>query len=117
MRYAIIFLITIVISLFIIYYKPYLGVYSDTVTITLDSEYEDFNWTYEIDNDNLVLLDQKNNSWTFKINKKGVSNLYFYYSRGDYVRHKIYYKFKTRGNKIFWLEGYGEGLLSYPNPK
>lgn len=116
MRYIIIFFVTIILSLFIMFYNPYLGVYKDNITISLDDSIEGYEWKYEMDNDNLTLLKKDNKTWKFNINKNGISNLYFTYSNNEGIKYKIYYKFKIKNNKIYWLEGYGEGLLSYPNP-
>ena len=116
MRYIFIFSITLILCLIIIFYNPYLGVYKDSITIVLDDEVENYDWSYSIDNDNLILDSSEFNSCKFVINSNGISNLYFTYSDQSNVKYKIYYKLKVKGNKIFWLEGYGEGLLSYPNP-
>lgn len=117
MRYIVIFLITAVLCLFIMFYNPYLGVYNDTITINLDDEVENYDWNYVIDNDHLKLINYGDNVWTFKAESNGVSNLYFTYSYNDNKKYEIYYKLKVKNNKIYWIEGYGEGLLSYPNPK
>ena len=117
MRYILIFGITLILALFIIFYNPYLGVYKDTITINLDDEVENYDWTFKLDNDSLVLSESNNNEWIFKPNKDGITNLYFTYSDQQNTKYEIYYKIKVSGSKIYWLEGYGKGLLSYPNPK
>ncbi len=117
MRYIIIFSITFILCMFIIFYNPYLGVYDKSITIYLDDELENYDWNYKIDNDNLELSSFDTNNWTFTVNKNGISNLYFTYSDQDNIKYEIYYKLRVRNNKIYWLEGYGKGLLEYPNPK
>ena len=117
MRYIIIFGITFIIALFILFYNPYLGVYKDTITISLDDEIENYDWNYTIDNESLKLFKSVSNEWTFKVNHDGTTNLIFAYSYQDNTKYEIYYKLKVSGSKIYWLEGYGKGLLSYPNPK
>ena len=117
MRYILIFAITFILCLFILFYNPYLGVYKDTITISLDDELESYSWNYRNDNDCIILSSSSENEWIFKPNKDGISNLYFTYTDQDNVKYEIYYKLKVKNNKIDWLEGYGKGLLSYPNPK
>ena len=116
MRYVLIFSITLILLLLILFYNPYLGVYKDYINISLDDNIENYDWKYEIDNDNIELVESNDQLWKFKTNKNGITNLYFIYSNNDDVKYKIYYKLKIKNNKIYWLEGYGEGLLSYPNP-
>lgn len=116
MRYIIIFGITTIILLFILFYNPYLGVYKDYINISFDNNIDNYEWNYEIDNDNIELVESDDQSWKFKANKDGISNLYYTYSDSKNIKYKIYYKLKVKNNKIYWLEGYGEGLLSYPNP-
>lgn len=116
MRYFIIFFITFILCLLILFYNPYLGVYKDNMTIYLEDNVENFSWSYELNNDNIMLYNKDNNNWTFVPNKNGVTDLFFTYTNKDSVKYKIYYKLKIKNNKIYWLEGYGEGLLSYPNP-
>ena len=117
MRYIVIFTVTFILALFIIFYNPYLGVYNDTITIELDDQIEGYEWNYESDSDSLVLVESSNSSWKYIINKDGITNLVFKYSNQDDTKYEIYYKLKVKKNKIYWLEGYGKGLLSYPNPK
>ena len=117
MRYIFIFVITIILSLIILFYHPYLAVYKDYITINLDDDLEGYDWNYTLDNDNLKLVEKKDNTWKFKTNKKGLTNMYFTYTNNDDTKYTIYYKLKVKSNMIIWLEGYGEGLLNYPNPK
>ncbi len=117
MRYIIIFGITLILCLVILFYNPYLGVYKDHITITLDDEIENYDWDYTLDNDCLILEKESEIEWQFKTNKDCVCNLTFTYSDHENIKYEIYYKLKVSKNKIYWLEGYGNGLLSYPNPK
>ena len=116
MRYFIIFGVTFVLLLFILFYNPYLGVYNDSVTIKYDFNDEGYSWDYTIYNDNLILKDSDANSWTFIPNKNGVCKLIFKYTSEENSKYTIEYKFKIKGNKIYWLDGVGYGLLDYPNP-
>ena len=116
MRYYIIFGITLILLLIILFYNPYLGVYKDKVTIEYDFDQEGYYWKYEIDNNNLILKEESENTWVFIPNKNGKTELKFYYTNGEDNKYTIFYTFKVRKNKIFWLNGEGYGLLSYPNP-
>ena len=116
MRYFIIFLITFILLLLILFYNPYLGVYKDYINISLEDSIENYDWSFETDNDNIKLVDSTDHSWKFKINKNGITNLNFIYSDSNNIKYQIFYKLKIKNNKIYWLEGYGKGLLSYPNP-
>ena len=116
MRYYIIFGITIVLVLIILFFNPFLGVYNKKVTIEYSFNEEGYSWNYEIDGESLVLDQMDNDKWTFKTNKNGVSNIKFIYSDGENNKYEIYYKFRVFGKKILWIDGYGKGLLDYPNP-
>ncbi len=116
MRYIIIFSVTIILSLFIIFYNPYLGVYKDSVTINLNNDLDNYSWNYTIDNDNLKLVSSDDSNWKFIPQRDGETNLLFSYSNNDDIKYEIYYKFKIKNKTIYWLEGYCNGLLSYPNP-
>ncbi len=116
MRYFILFFITIVLTLFIMFYNPYLGVYKDKLTIEYDFNEEGYSWNYTVDNDNIELIESSDSKWVFVPKKNGKTKLVFNYSNNDINKYSIYYIFKVRGNKIFWLEGEGTGLMDYPNP-
>ena len=116
MRYYIIFGITFVLLLFILFYNPYLGVYNGSVTIEYSFDDEDYIWSYEINNDSLVLADSTDNKWKFKPNKDGNVKLIYKYSNEDITKYTIEYEFKVKDNKIYWVDGVGYGLTDYPNP-
>ena len=116
MRYFIIFGITFILAAFIIFYKPYLAVYEDSITIEYNYNEENYKWSYKINNDNLSLVDQGENKWVFTPNKNGKTNIVFEYSNGEKTLYTIDYEFKIKNNKIFWTKGSAKGLLSYPNP-
>ena len=122
-------IITLILSLLIIFYKPndkYLGVFENKITIENDIEKDDYEWTYEINNNNLVLdsegkskLSSKNikRFWTFVPIKDGETTISFYYSKQDEeYTTKITYKFKIKKNKIIWIEGEATGTYDFPNP-
>lgn len=116
MRYYIIFGITIVLLLFILFYNPYLGVYSDSITIKYDFNEENYYWEYNIDNDNLILDSNGDNYWKFIPNQNGNTKLEFIYKNDQDIKYRIIYSFKIRKNKIYWIDGEGYGLLDFPNP-
>ncbi len=117
MRYILIFGITLILSLVIIFYpQNYLAKYKDEINIEYDYHDNGYNWNYVSDNDNIILKESTDNKWTFIPNKNGNSTVTFTYSKEDNVKYKIIYKFKIKGNKIYWLKGDGYGLQSYPNP-
>jgi len=116
MRYYIIFGVTLIITLFILFYNPFLGVYKNQITIEYDFNVEGFSWTYDIKGEALKIVSESDNKWVFKPNKNGFSEITFVYSNGEKNKYTIYYKFKVHNNKIYWLEGNGIGLLEYPNP-
>ena len=116
MRYIILFGITIILALFIMFYNPYLGIYKDQVTIEYDFKEENYTWKYDLSNDNLILKDSSENKWTFIPNKNGKITVNFYYTNDHENLYEIMYEFKVKNNKIYWLKGEGKGLLSYPNP-
>ncbi len=118
MRYIVIFSTTIILALLILFYpRNYLLKFKDSVTIDYESMNTDNLWTYEIDNDNLMLENNVNNLWKFIPKKDGETILTYYYNKvGEKYKYKIIYKFIIKGNKIIWKEGEGQGLLDYPNP-
>ena len=116
MRYFIIFGVTFILLLFILFYNPYLGVFKDSVTIEYDYHEEGYSWDYEIDKDCLKISSEEENKWVFIPNKNCTCNLLYRYNNGEEVMYEIAYEFKVKGNKIYWLTGSGNGLLSYPNP-
>ncbi len=119
MRYIIMFVVTIVISLIIIFYpRNYLLKFKDSVTIDYQSIGKDDLWSYDIDNNNLELLNSSNNLWKFIPAKNGKTVLTYYYDKkedGSY-KYKIVYEFTIKGNKIIWVDGTAYGMLDYPNP-
>ena len=117
MRYIFIFATTIIIALLILFYpQKYLSKYEDEINIEYDYKDEGYKWNYEINNDNIILKENNNDKWTFIPNKNGKTTITFSYSKDDDVKYKIIYDLKIKGNKIYWLNGEGYGLLSYPNP-
>ena len=116
MRYIIIFGVTLLLALVIIYYNPYLGVYNDQMTIEYSYSEDGYTWKYELDNNNINIDTVNENKWIIKPNKNGVSNIVYRYLNEDDVMYEIHYELKIKGNKIYWKSGYGIGLLTYPNP-
>ena len=116
MRYYIIFGITFILLLIILFYNPFLGVYKNNVTIEYNFKDEGYSWNYKVDGDSLVIDQEEDNKWTFNIKKNGVTKITFNYSNGEKNKYEIYYKFRVIGKHILWTDGYGNGLLNYPNP-
>ena len=117
MRYILIFGTTLIITLLILFYpSKYLAKYENELNIEYDYKDEGYEWNYEINNDNIILKENNNDKWTFIPNKDGKSTITFTYSKEDNVKYKIIYDLKIKGNKIYWINGMGYGLLSYPNP-
>ena len=113
MRYIIIFGVTLIISLFLIFYsQQYLMKYNDIITVDYTNLTEDNLWNYEISNNNIKLKENKDKIWTFVPNKNGKVTLTFKYDNNKY---KIIYELKIKGNKIIWISGKAYGLLDYPN--
>ena len=115
-RYIIMFGITIILALIIIFYNPFLGSYKNSVNIEYDFNEEGYEWNYEINGDSLKVKDLSSNHWLLTTNKNGITNITFTYSKDDDIKYEIYYKFRVFGKRIFWLEGSGSGLFNYPNP-
>ena len=117
MRFVIIFGVTLILSLLILFYNPYLGVYKNTITIDYsDISDGSFSWSFIKNNDCIELYNESENKWVFVPKNNGKSTLTFYYQNQSDVKYKIIYDFKIKNNKIYWLNGEGYGLLSYPNP-
>ena len=116
MRYIVIFGVTIIMVLIILFYNPYLGVYKDQITIEYSFDEEGYHWEYNIDNNNLILKESSENKWVFAPNGNGKTIVNYYYTNGHDNKYEIYYEFKVSNNMIYWLKGEGLGLLSYPNP-
>ncbi len=117
MRYILIFGVTIILTLLILFYpQKYLAKYENEINIEYDFKDEGYNWNYDINNDNIVLKENNGDKWTFIPNKNGTSTITFTYSKDDNIKYKITYDLKIKGKKIYWLNGEGSGLFSYPNP-
>lgn len=116
MRYFIIFGITLILVLIILFFNPFLGTYNNTVTIEYSYNDEGYSWDYNIDGESLIIKEFEGDKWIFKANKNGVSNITFKYSNEDDIKYEIKYKFRVFGKKILWIDGSGKGLLEFPNP-
>ena len=120
MRFVVIFVLTIVGLVGIMFYEPkldekLLSVFEDTVTIDYKELDESKNWTYEINNDSLKEVSHDDTSFVFESNNDGVSELVFYYQKNDYdYKYKVTYSFEVKNNKIYWREGKTEGLMNFP---
>ena len=121
MRFIIIFILTIVGLIGIYFYEPkvdekLLSVFEDNVTIDYSKLDTSKDWTYEIDNDNLIEVENNKSLFKFKSNKDGVSNIIFYYQKNeeDY-KYKVIYNFEVIDDMIYWREGKTEGLMEFPD--
>lgn len=115
------FIVTLIITIYILFFSPinkYLGVYNDKMIIYYDFDNVDgYEWSYTLNNDNIILSDFQNSKWVFKPNKNGSVKLIFKYINNDNdTLYVITYDLKVRGNKIIWLNGEGVGLVNFPNP-
>ena len=116
MRYFIIFTITIILALFIAFYKPYLYVYNDSVTIEYNYNEPDYRWEYDINNNNLSIKKVTDNKWILTPKSNGKTFISFKYVNNDDVKYTINYEFKVSNKKIYWINGEAKGLLNFPNP-
>ena len=121
MRYYIIFGLTfigILIILFFDPYKDYLGVYKNNATIEYKEKEDGYEWILISSNDNLIIEEINNNKWNIKINKKGSTNVKatFINMTTNDIKYTINYKFKNNGKKLFWLDGIGKGISDFSNP-
>lgn len=121
MRFIIIFILTVVGLIGIYFYEPkvdekLLSVFEDNVTIDYSKLDTSKDWTYEIDNDNLIEVENNKSLFKFKSNKDGVSNIVFYYQKNeeDY-KYKVIYNFEVIDDMIYWREGKTEGLMEFPD--
>ena len=116
MRYFIIFIITIILAIFIAFYKPYLYVYNNSVTIEYDYNDIDYSWVYSVDNNNLNIEKVNKNKWILTPKSNGKTLISFKYTNNDNIKYIIDYVFDIKGNKIYWVSGEAKGLLNFPNP-
>ena len=118
MRYYIIFGVTLVLVLLIIFCTPYLGTYKNKMTIDYqDIEVIDgYKWEYETKDKELKVTEKSENKWVFKPVKSGKYEITFTYKNEEDTKYTIYYKFYVLGKRIFWTEGNAKGLLNYSNP-
>lgn len=120
MRFVIIFVLTIIGLVGIMFYEPklddkLLSVFEDTVTIDYKELDESKDWTYEINNDSLKEVSHDDTSFVFESNNDGISELVFYYQKSDDdYKYKVIYSFEVKDNKIYWREGKTEGLMDFP---
>jgi energy-coupling factor transporter transmembrane protein EcfT len=115
-RYFIIFGITLVLTLIILFSNPFLGTYKNKMTIKYDEVEEGYRWEYKSKGNALKIIKEKDNEWVFKPNKTGKYEITYYYKNEEGTKVTIYYKFRVFGKRIFWMEGNAKGVLNYPNP-
>ena len=122
MRYYIIFGITIVLALLIMFYNPnskkYLGIYKEDLTIEYNIIEDGYVWNY-LSNSDIVSIEKiSDTKWIVKPLKDGIVNVSFEFNNleTNERKYQIDYEFKIKNNKIYWTSGTGYGLLDYPNP-
>lgn len=124
MRYYIIFGITFILLLIILFYTPndkYLGVYENIVNINLEDlkvSDEGYKWLYQKD-DSINVNIINNSSWKLSFSKDGKFKITYYYTQNENIedaKYIIYYEFERNKNKIYWISGKAKGLLDFPNP-
>lgn len=112
MRYIVIFGITLIITLLLIFYpQKYLMKFNDKIIVDYTDLTEENLWEYEISNNNIKLRSNEDKVWTFIPNKNGDVTLTFKYDN----KYKIIYELEVKGNKITWVSGKAFGLIDYPN--
>ena len=116
MRYYIMFGITLLLCLVILFYTPYLGIYKNNVSIKFDLQEEGYTWKYNIEGNSLKFDKEENNMYTFKTNGVGTTKITFTHSNNDDTKYEVYYKFYVIAGHIFWKESIGSGFVDYPNP-
>jgi len=122
MRYYIIFGVTIILALLIMFYNPnskkYLGIYKKELTIEYDIVEPGYAWDYFYDNDIINIEKVSDTKWIIKSLDDGTVNINFKFNNieTDENKYEINYQFKISNNKIYWTSGVGYGLLDYPNP-
>ena len=116
MRYYIIFGVTLVLVLIILFFNPFLGVFKNQITIEYNYNDEGYSWEYTIDGESLKISEESDNKWVFKVNKNGLTSINYSYKNEDNIKYQINYKFRVFNNKIYWIKGSGKGLLDFPNP-
>lgn len=116
MRYFIIFGVTALLVLIILFFNPFLGTYSKTVSFDFSKNQEGCKWNYIIKGDSLKYDQSKKNIFKFKASKNGKGTIIFTCSDAEEVKHEVDYKFKVFAKQIFWVESNGKGLYNYPNP-
>ncbi len=121
MRFYIIFGITLILLICILFYNPngeYLGIYKENVKITYDYDDKDYFWIFEVSNNNIKVDEINNNTWNLSANNNGNFYINFYYTKDnkENYKYKIYYEFKVEKGIIYWIYGEANGLLDFPNP-
>jgi len=118
MRYIIIFVTTLILLLFVLFYNPYLGTYKDQLTIEYDFNESDYIWNYKSDCKSMNINKINDNKWVLKAVSNGLCSVSFEYNNinDNSRKYLIKYIFKVKNNKIYWLDGEGTGLLNFPNP-
>ena len=116
MRYFIIFGITAILVLIILFYNPFLGTYNNDLTFDFSKNKDECKWNYIVDGDSFKIDKDTKNIFKFKANKNGKSSIIFTCGDAEEVIHEVKYDFKVFAKQIFWLESNGTGLYNYPNP-
>lgn len=120
MRFKVMFGVTSIVVLLLIFYpqNSYLSKYKNYITVN----YENLklnskcNWDYKLSNDNIKLVNKKDNTWRYKYNKDGKTTLIYYCKdENNKELYTITYDLKMKNNYIYWINGKAAGLLDFPN--
>lgn len=120
MRFKVMFSVTTIMVLFLLFYPQtgYLSKYENKITV----DYRELNltnnciWEYKLSNDNIKLVNSNENIWTYKLVKNGKTTLNYYCKdKNDKSIYTITYNLKVKNNYIYWLTGNGTGLVDFPN--
>lgn len=121
LRYYIIFGITLLLLIYILFFYKgrYLAIFEDDMTINYSSlSSAECNWEYENSNKkSLILYKNSDNEWGFIPGIDGKTTLVFNCVSSEKKNiYEITYILKIKDDKIYWQKGSGKGLLDFPNP-
>ena len=116
MKYIWLFLITFILALIIMFYRPYLGSYKDSVSFDYNND-DNIEWKYETNSDKLEIVSSSLNIFKFIPKKSGKIKLVFYHvNEKNEKANPVTYEFFVLNKRIIWLKGEGIGMFDFPNP-
>lgn len=122
-RLLILFSITIIIVLYIIFFmkSKYLGIYDNEISIIKEYEKnQDYSWSYSLDN-KIVDINDKDSGNTYSLSIKALEDgkcvLKLLYNSDTDTKYEIIYGLTIKEDKIYWTYGESKGLVDLPNPQ